>query len=138
MASSGSRLPRKARFRPHMLALLVGLAAFAVWAGAMLLAMRDAALPGEAEGTVMAVFPPGLSQERILARVVKAEGRPLRTLWPSNVWIVNGANAGFVSRLKSQGALAVYGELPMGPVLAGCFAYVDSQLPVSREMMPKS
>ena len=125
------------RFRPHSLAVLIVLLALLIWAGTMLMAMRDAALPGDAGGTVMAVFPLRATQEQILSSVVRAEGRPVRVLWPSNVWVVNGDQKGFVSRLKNAGAIAVYGELPMGPVLAGCFAYVESQLPIRPELLPK-
>lgn len=125
------------RFRHHSLAVLIVIVVFIMWAGTMLMAMRDAALPESAGGTVMAVFPLRASQEQILSSVVRAEGRPVRVLWPNNVWIVNGGKKGFVSRLKTAGALAVYGELPVGPVLAGCFAYVESQLPIRPELLPK-
>lgn len=125
------------RFRPHVLAALIGAAVLLLWAGAMVLVMRDAALPEESAGTVMAVFPPGMSQEHILAAVIRADGRPMRALWPGNVWIANGAEAGFAGRLRQHGAMQVYGELPMGPVMAGCFAYVDSALPLRSGMLPK-
>ena len=125
------------RFRPHLLAVLTALVVLMLWMAGMLLAMRDAALPGGASGTVMAVFPPRAAQDDILAAVVKADGRPVRVLWPSNVWIVNGDAENFVSRLKTAGAIAVYGELPVGPVLAGCFAYVDSRLALGPELLVK-
>jgi len=124
------------RFRPHRLALAAALTVLIGWAAAMLWVLRDAALPDTASGTVLAVFQPRMDGEAILAAVVRAGGRPLRPLWPGNVWVVNGAEAGFVRRLRARGAVAAYGEMPMGPVLAGCFAYVDSQLPAAR-LIPK-
>ena len=81
---------------------------------------------------VMAVFAPSMDEEAVLAAVVKAGGRPVRHLWPGSVMIVNGEGNGFVSRLRAEGAIAAYGELPMGPVLAGCFAYVDAQIGETR------
>lgn len=126
------------RMRPHRLAVLFIVLALTGWAGTMLLVMRDAALPGDASGMVMAVFPPGMNGETILASVINAGGQPVRSLWPGNVWVVNGEQPGFVRRLRQVGAIAAYGELPMGPVLAGCFAYVDSRLPINSGLLPKS
>jgi hypothetical protein len=113
----------------HRLALLMVLAIFLVWAGGMLFALRDAALPEKASGVMLVVFPPDLSQEGILSSIVEAGGRPVRVSWPQNVWVVSGDTAGFAGRLYKSGALAAYTKFPMGPVLAGCFAYVRTDLP---------
>lgn len=113
----------------HGLALLMVLAIFLVWAGGMLFALRDAALPDKASGVMLVVFPLDRTQEDILASIVAAGGRPIRVSWPQNVWVVSGDTAGFTGRLYKSGALAAYTKFPMGPVLAGCFAYVRTDLP---------
>lgn len=113
----------------HGLALLMVVAIFIVWAGGMLFALRDAALPDKASGIMLVVFPPDFSQEGILSSIVEAGGRPVRVSWPQNVWVASGDRAGFAGRLYKSGALAAYTKFPMGPVLAGCFAYVRTDLP---------
>ncbi|MCP5374034.1 MAG: hypothetical protein H6907_20055 [Hyphomicrobiales bacterium] len=75
--------------------------------------------PDEA-GTALAVFPPTWPESRGLAAVLAAGGRPVRPVWPGFAWVANGAEAGFVGRLRDAGAVLVLGDLPIGPVLAGC------------------
>lgn len=123
---------RRQKWGPHGFAVLLALATLLVWSFIMLLVLRDAALPVEASGTVLAVFPLEASQEDILASVVKAGGRPVRVSWPRNIWVVNGTKDGFVGHLYETGAVAAYGELPMGPTLAGCFAFIDRYVPGRR------
>lgn len=111
----------------HRLAL--GLAAFILAAGLLIMlgAMRSAALPPEAAGKMLAVFEPGSGDDEMFAAIIGAGARPVRRTWLPFVWVVAGDEAGLAGRLKQQGALGSYGELPFSPQIAGCFAYVDAK-----------
>ncbi len=51
----------------------------------------------------------------------------MRKTWVPGVWVVAGDAEGFAGRLKRQGALAAYREMPFSPQIVGCFAYVDQK-----------
>ena len=90
--------------------------------------MRQAALPPEAPGPLLAVFEPGMSEDEIFARIVAANGKPLRGTWLGFVWVVAGEEAGLAGRLEAQGAIGAYSELPFNASLAGCFAFADAKM----------
>lgn len=92
----------------------------AVWLGLMAVSLRQAALPEETDGMVLAVFPPGTPDDEAFSAMVRAGGEPVRPTWVGFAWVARGRDAGFVGRLKDEGALAAYGELPVGPALGGC------------------
>lgn len=94
----------------------------------MALSIRTAALPPEAKGEILAVFPPGTDNDEIFARLLLAGGSPLRQTWLDFVWVVSSQRAGFAGRLKEQGAIGTYGEMPISPQLAGCFAFADAKV----------
>jgi len=108
----------------HGFALAFGGVVVVVWLALMAMSLREAALPPETDGTVLAVFPPGTSDEAAFTAVVRAGGEPVRSTWAG--WVARGTEAGFVGRLKSEGALASFGELPVvGPALGGCAVTMD-------------
>lgn len=111
----------------HRLALWLAAAVLAVSLLAMMAAMRAAALPPEASGTVLVVFRPGTDEDRMFASLVSAGGAPVRRTWLPFVWVAAGDEPGFVGRLAGQGALGAYAELPFSPQIAGCFAYADAK-----------
>ncbi|MGI9464155.1 MAG: hypothetical protein ACR2OM_09455 [Aestuariivirgaceae bacterium] len=94
----------------------------------MALSMRAAALPAEASGTVLAVFPPSAKSDEVFASLVRAGGKPLRETWLPFVWVVSSDQPGFAGRLKAEGAIGAYGEMPVSPQLAGCFAFADAKV----------
>ena len=100
----------------------------AVWLIGMAIVVRSAALGPEASGKMLAVFEPGTSQDRIFNTLVAAGGRPVRDTWLPFVWVVAGDESGFAGRLKQQGAVGAYGELPFAPAVAGCLAYADAKM----------
>jgi hypothetical protein len=112
----------------HRFALALAGVVLVVFLAVMAVTMRHAALPDEASGTVIVVFPAGLGEEEVFARLVRAGGRPLRRTWAPGVWVVAGEEKGFAGRLADEGALAAYRELPFSPQIAGCFAYVDQKM----------
>lgn len=131
MASPGNTLPG------HGFALLLGGAVAAVWLVAMALTLKDAQLPAEADGTVLAVFPPGSSDDVMFGAVVRAGGEPLRSTWIGFAWVARSTDPGFAGRLRSEGAKAVFGDLPVGPVLGGCAAVSsDSDRPSVYSLRP--
>lgn len=93
-----------------------------VWAGLMGLSLQRAALPDTTDGMMLAVFSPGTSDAEAMAAMVRAGGEPVRSTWLGFAWVARGVEPGFVGRLKREGALAAFGELPVGPTLGGCTA----------------
>jgi hypothetical protein len=76
-----------------------------LWVVVMAVMMRWAALPPEAPGPLLAVFEPGMSEEEMFARIIAANGKPLRGTWLGFVWIVAGEEEGLAGRLEGQGAI---------------------------------
>lgn len=72
---------------------------------APLLAVAD--LPGDAQGTVAAVFPPGTGKEEAMAAVTEADGLVIRTGSWDTVLIVHSDISGFAKRLREAGAWLV-------------------------------
>jgi len=114
------------------LKLLLGF--LALWAVVMAVALPLAALPEEAGGRVLVVFPPSLPADARLLAIIEAEGRPVLPLAGGLVWLTEPADdqsgvPGFVGRLKAAGAWAAYhpdtfAVLPQG----GCF-YISVRKP---------
>ncbi len=113
----------------HATALLVGGLLALIWATALVMSWRAAALPQEADGIVLAVFSPMEANEGRFAAILRAGGRPLRQTWVPFAWVAHSEEMGFAGRLRAEGAIAVLGEMPLVPTLAGCFAYVPENLP---------
>jgi len=113
--------------RDHRLAIALFLSLLAAGLVGMLIAIRASALPDSASGKMLAVFDPRLDEPAIFAVLVRAGGRPMRRTWLPAVWVVAGDAPGFAGSLRQAGAIGAYGELPMSPELAGCFAYADAR-----------
>ena len=111
----------------HGLALSLLAGVLAVWLGGMSVVMRHAALAPEATGTMLAVFEPGTSQDSIFASLTRAEARIVRPGGLGFIWVVSGQEPGLAGRLEREGALGAYRDLPVSPVIAGCFAYADAK-----------
>lgn len=116
------------RWPGHRFALGIFATILIAWMLAMAIAIRDAALPPEAAGPLLVVFEPGLSETDTVERIARAGGSPVRQTWLSAVWVVAGEEPGLAGRLEREGALGAYGELPVGPQLAGCFAWADTKV----------
>jgi len=115
-------------FPGHKFALGFFGAVFVVWVVVMVLLMRNAALPAEASGTMLAVFDPKVSDTEALRIIGAAQGKIFKQSGLSFAWIVTADEPGLAGRLKSNGALGAYRELPISPALAGCFAVVDTKV----------
>lgn len=115
------------RFPGHRLALSFFAGVLIVWLIAMAVVIRHAALPPEASGSMLAVFEPGTSAEDIFASLTRAEARIVKQSGLPFIWVVAGDEPGLAGRLKAEGALGAYRELPVSPVIAGCFAFADAK-----------
>lgn len=116
------------RLRGHSLALALFLGVIAVWLAGMAVVMRHAALPPEASGTMLAVFEPGTAPDTVFASLTRAEARIVKPSGLSFIWVVSSEVPGLAGRLREQGALGAYRELPVSPVIAGCFAFADAKV----------
>lgn len=106
----------------HGLALALFGVVVTIWLGAMAVSLKQAALPAETDGMVLAVFRPGTTDHEALGAMVRAGGEPVRATWLGFAWVARGREPGFVGRLTTEGALGAFGEIPLGPTLGGCAA----------------
>ena len=116
------------RWPGHRFALGFFASVLVLWLGAMAVLMRASALPPEASGIMLAVFELGTSPDDIFARLTAANARPIRPTTFGFIWIVAGDEAGLAGRLKANGAIGAYRELPISPTIAGCFALADAKV----------
>jgi hypothetical protein len=112
----------------HRLALALFLGVIALWLVGMAVVMRHAALPPEASGTMLAVFEPGTPEDDVFASLTRADARILKPSGLSFIWVVSSDEPGLAGRLQREGALGAYRELPVSPVIAGCFAFADAKV----------
>ena len=112
----------------HRLALALFSGVIALWLVGMAVVMRHAALPPEASGTMLAVFEPGTPEDDVFASLTRADARILKPSGLSFIWVVSSDEPGLAGRLQREGALVTYRELPVSPVIAGCFAFADAKL----------
>lgn len=115
------------RWPSHSLALGLAGGILVAWIAVMMLLMRQAALQDDATGPMLAVFEPGTSSDDIFTHLIRADARPIRDTWLGFVWVVAGDEPGLAGRLRREGAVGVYAEMPFSPTLAGCFAYADGK-----------
>lgn len=112
----------------HRLALALFIGVIAVWLVGMAVVMRHAALPPEASGTMLAVFDPGTTEDDVFAALTRADARIVKPSGLGFVWVVASDEPGLAGRLEREGALGAYRELPVSPVIAGCFAFADAKV----------
>jgi hypothetical protein len=116
------------RWPGHRLAIGLFFTVLVVWIAAMAVLMRQASLPHEASGPMLAVFQPGTPSDDIFAKLTIARARPVRETAFGFIWVVAGDEPGLAGRLASQGAIGAYRELPLNPSIAGCFALADAKI----------
>jgi hypothetical protein len=112
----------------HRLALALFAGVIVAWLIGMAVVMRHAALPPEASGTMLAVFEPGTPDDQVFAALTRADARILKPSGLSFIWVVSSDEPGLAGRLHREGALGAYRELPVSPVIAGCFALADAKV----------
>ncbi len=112
----------------HRLALALFAGVIAAWLIGMAVVMRHAALPADASGTMLAVFEPGTPEDQVFAALTRADARILKPSGLSFIWVVSSDEPGLAGRLQREGAMGAYRELPVSPVIAGCFAFADAKV----------
>ena len=76
---------------------------------------------------VAVVFPPQRDSAEIFDAITRAQGRLVTNTWLESAWIVQSEHTGFVRRLKTSGAWAVFKPSLFQPfTVGGCF-YTVSQ-----------
>ena len=109
-------------FADHRLPLVLLATTLVCWVGLMALVIRDAMLSDATSGTVVAVFPPDRATHENYTGILRAEGLIVQNTWFDNIWVVRSERAGFVGRLKEQGAWTALAADTFQPVvLGGCF-----------------
>ncbi|PJI42389.1 hypothetical protein [Ferrovibrio sp.] len=106
---------------PHRLAFGFIAAVLLLWAGLFGWTLQRAALPPEASGRVIAVYPFGWNETTVTAAAMRTEARLVRQTWLTNAVELASDDAGFADRLRDSGAIAVYRAQPFNLfTLAGC------------------
>ena len=116
------------RWPGHRFAITLFLSVIGLWIIVMAILMRQASLPPEASGPMLAVFEPGTAPDDIFAKLTIAGARPVRETAFGFIWVVAGDEPGLAGRLAGQGAIGAYRELPLNPSIAGCFALADAKI----------
>ncbi len=98
-----------------------------IWLSGFALFMHFGRVNPEQSGTMLAVFPPSMTEDKVFGNIIQAGGRPVRPTWMPGTWVTFGDSAGYAGRLEAQGAIGAYSSTPFLPQLAGCFAYVDAK-----------
>ena len=79
-----------------------------VWLAAFAFVMHLGRAAPEQSGSLLAVFPPSMTESQVFASIVEAGGRPVRPTWMPGTWVTFGDSAGFLGRLETHGAIGVY------------------------------
>jgi hypothetical protein len=116
------------RWPGHKFAFAVFAAVLILWLGAMVVLMRHSALPDEATGKMLVIFDTGTTEDEAIRAITAAGANPIRISDFSFIWIAQSDAPGTAGKLKQQGALGAYRELPLSPVIAGCVAVVDRKV----------
>ena len=98
------------------------------WLVLMIVLVRNAALPAEASGTMLAVFEPSISEPAAVSAIAAAGGKVVKQSGLAFAWVVQSDEPGLAGRMRGQGAIGVYRELPISPALMGCFAVADAKV----------
>ena len=112
----------------HKFALTFFTSVIALWLIAMAIIMRASALTPEASGTMLAVFEPNTPSDIVFASIVNAGAKPIRQTSFGFIWVVTSDEVGLAGKLKANGAIGSYRNLPLSPTIAGCFALADAKV----------
>jgi hypothetical protein len=105
------------RFALKLLAWIIGL-----WLTGLAVLFEAAALPQEASGTVIVLFPLGTAGATAVAASAAAGAKLVSPTWFENVLVVADETPGLAGRLEEAGALGVFENMRFaGLSFAGCF-----------------
>jgi hypothetical protein len=105
-----------------------------VWLCAMAFLMNVAGGKAGPGTPLLVLFPPGKPRLEVIHAISRSDGMILRDTALNSAWFVSSLAPGFQARLRAQGAIAVFADLPYFPVILGCvphnvFARAERQLP---------
>ena len=112
----------------HRFALAFFGGVIVAWLILMVVLVRNAALPAEAAGTMLAVFEPSISEAAAVNAIAAARGNVVKHSGLAFAWVVQSDEQGLAGRMRAQGAIGVYRELPISPALMGCIAVADAKV----------
>jgi len=105
----------------HRLALKLLAWIAGIWLIGLALLFEAAALPSEAGGTVIVLFPLGTDSAESVAASAAAGAKLVSASWFENVLVVADESPGLVRRLKQAGALEVFENMTFAGIsFAGC------------------
>jgi hypothetical protein len=105
----------------HRLALKLLAWIIGTWVIGIALLFEAAALPPEASGTVIVVYPLGTDTAAAVVSSAAAGAKLVSPSWFDNVLVVADETPGLAGRLKAQGALGVFANMSFAGVsFAGC------------------
>lgn len=111
---------------PHLLAALIFGGIVAIWGGGMAVVLNASSVADADAGTVVSVFSP--ADERAAIMAIRAAGGRLLANPATGTWVVHSDETGFAQRLRREGALGVFGKLPLAlPGASGCFFLAPGQ-----------
>lgn len=109
------------RIAPHGIALGFAAAVLLVWGLLFAVTVQRAALPPDASGRVIAVYPFGWDASAVTVAATQTEARLVRQTWLPNAVELASDDPGFAGRLRESGAIGVYRAQPFTLfTLAGC------------------
>ena len=112
-------LPRSTADHRFALKLLAGI--IGIWLAGLAVLFEAAALPPEASGTVIVLFPPDMDRAAAVGASAAAGAKLVSPSWVENVLVVEDEAPGLAGRLKAEGALAVFENLRFAGIsFAGC------------------
>ena len=112
----------------HRFALAFFSGVIVAWLVLMFALVRNAALPSEASGTMLAVFEPSITESDAVNAISAARGNVVKQSGFAFAWVVQSDEHGLAGRMRAQGAIGVYRELPISPALMGCIALADAKV----------
>ena len=112
----------------HKFALAFFASVIVAWLALMFVLVRNAALPAEASGTMLAVFEPSISEAAAVNAISAAGRNVVKQSGLAFAWVVQSDEPGLAGRMRAQGAIGVYRELPISPALMGCIAVADAKV----------
>ncbi len=112
----------------HKFALAFFGGVIVAWLALMFVLVRKAALPPEANGIMLAVFEPSISEAAAVTAIAAAGGNVVKQSGLAFAWVVQSDEQGLAGRMRAKGAIGVYRELPISPALMGCLAVVDAKV----------
>ncbi|HEY4994959.1 MAG TPA: hypothetical protein VII21_01545 [Aestuariivirga sp.] len=115
-------------FSAHKFALGFFGSVLVAWLLVMVILVRHAALPAEASGTMLVVFEPRISEIEAVHIIAEAQGKIVKQTGVGFAWLVQDDAPGLAGRLRANGALGAYRELPIPIEMAGCLAVIDAKV----------